>query len=221
MRYLPVAIAVMALCLSTAAIAGPNASTSLVMHSLTTGFGPCDIADPCPNPTVNVGTGSSEFVYLIAKNYDSIAGVQTAFDFGGWTFLFGLWDCQSNQVNGTVPAPPGGATSGTIATAFDCISGGAGAVIGRFNAIATGECITQVQSSFPFGPHVVSCTGEVDQTGHAPGPGPVCVGTPGNNASEPLSGPTPYEPSPWGGTQAQYTSRKPPSTGELAPGEPR
>ena len=202
MRHATVAITLMALlCLGSNALA--NTGTTLVLHALETAFGPCQIDDPCPTPTVDVGAGSTQFIYLIAKNYDDVAGVQTAFDFGGNTLTFGLWDCQSNQVNGTTPQAPGGPTSGTIATAFDCITGGTGAVIGRMNIIMTGQCVTQVPSSFPFANHVVSCSGGVTGIDDVTCLGSVCVSSGGTAPCSPCA-PTAVEPSTWGSIKSQY-----------------
>ena len=204
MRHATVAITLMALlCLGSNALAA-NEGTTLVLHALETAFGPCGIADPCPDPAVDVAAGTSQFIYLIVKNYDDVAAVQTAFDYGGNTFIFGLWDCQSNQVNGTVPTAAGGATAGTIASAFDCIQGGGSAVVGRIQvAFGSAGCVTQVESSFPFGNHVVSCTGTTALITDTTCWGSVCVDAGGNNACAACA-PTAVEPSTWGSIKSQY-----------------
>ncbi|MGD8394713.1 MAG: hypothetical protein PVF43_04480, partial [Candidatus Eiseniibacteriota bacterium] len=137
MRFLLVGIALVTL-MSTPALA--NTNTTMVLHALDTSFGPCPLpSDPCdPGPAdTQVTLGVQTFVYLILRNYTDVAGCQTAFDVPAWTFIFGLWDCQPNQVNGTTPVAPFGPTSGTIASAFDCISGGTSAPIGRMSFIPT------------------------------------------------------------------------------------
>ena len=211
MRYAPVALAL--LLLSTSALAVPNSQTTLPLHAIETGFGICDIGDPClTGVTVNVAPGTQQAIYLLVRNYDDVAGVQTAFEWGAqWTFTFGLWDCQSNQVNGITPTDPGGPTAGTIASAFDCITGGTTAVIGRmhFNvATAPGSrgdtqtnCVRQVEPNFPFGNHVVSCTGEVDLIGED-SQGSVCTETGGYDACDPPA--TGTEAATWGSIKAQY-----------------
>ncbi len=200
MRYLPLVIALVALLVSTVALAGPNSNTTLVLHAFETTFGPCEIDDPCPAPLVNVPVGGQYAIYLVARNYDCIAGVQTAFDFGGFLLTFGLWDCQANQVSGVSPAMPGGATAGTIATAFDVICGGESAVIGRVHMIANGGCVTQVDSSYPFGTHVGSGQGEVDVIDPL-NRGSVCVDAGGYNACDPA---VPVEATTWGVIKAHY-----------------
>jgi hypothetical protein len=180
-----------------------NDQTSLVMHAVETEFGPCAIDDPCPGPTVTVPTSVTIAAYLLIRHYDEVAGVQTAFDWNGWVFLFGLWDCQSNQVNGFAPTAPG-PSDGTIATAFDCVTGGASAVIGRLHLVtATPGCIQQVTSSFPFGTHVVSCGGQV----HEIDPdcwGSICAPDGGYDACEPCQLPTAVVPTSWGTIKVYY-----------------
>jgi hypothetical protein len=205
MRRLALIMATVALLASSGtAIADTNDVATFVMHAVVTDFGPCAIDDPCPDPTVTVSAGDVFAAYLVVRNHEQVAGVQTAFDWGGSSFWFGLWDCQSNQVNGTVPGSVGGPTDGTIATAFDCITGPESAVIGRVQMMAVGGCITQVESAFPFGDHVVSCAGEVEQI-PADCRGTVCVDAPGYDACAlcPHS-PTPAEPSTWGAIKSRY-----------------
>jgi PKD repeat protein len=182
--------------------AGGNDFTSLPLHAVVTSFGICQIPDPCPNPTLEVQVDDFIAVYLLIRNYEAVAGVQTAFEWGDNVYLFGLWDCQTNQVNGVTPQPPGGQTAGTITSAFDCVSGGASAIIGRMHLVAQGGCIWQVQSSFPFGTHVVDCTGGVSPV-WADCMGSICVGAPGINACDDCAA-APLEPTTWGQIKARY-----------------
>lgn len=211
MRLTLVAIAIVSLLsFGTAALAGPNATTTMPLHALDTGFGLCPIPpptgpDPCAQGMLDteVSLGVTFAGYLLVRNYDNVAGVQTAFDWPvGWVFMFGLWDCQSGQVNGVVPTAPG-ATTGTIATAFDLITGGVTSPIGRMHMIATGPgCLTQLTSSFPFGTHVVSGTGDTDPV-VPENRGSICDATSGAgvNACEPV---IPVEPTTWGAIKSQY-----------------
>jgi hypothetical protein len=202
-RLIPILTLVGLLCLGSNALA-VNDATSLVLHAVETSFGLCTVA-PCPDAAVDIGVGPTYAFYLLINNHENVAGVQTAFDWPtAWPVLFGLWDCQGNQVNGTTPTAPGPQT-GTIASAFDCVTGPEQAVIGRIHVSATTEgCFSQVMSSFPFGNHVVSCQNEVHEI-----PmdcwGSVCAGTGGGiNACAPCQGSTPVEPSTWGSIKAQY-----------------
>ena len=197
MRMMTAAIVLLSMiCLGSCALA--NTGTSLVMHYVETQLGPCEIQDPCPNPAVNAPLGATIAAYLIVRNHTEVGAMQTAFEWGQWTFLFGLWDCQMNQVNGTVPAPPGGPTAGTIATAFDCLAGPSSAVIGRMHLVVTGSgCITQTMSSFPFGSHVVSCTGDVMSVDPSCW-GSVCAPSGGIDACASCACCTPVEPTTWG-----------------------
>jgi hypothetical protein len=54
-------------------------------------FVPVDCATTAPDVTTIPGPAA---VFLLAYEHTSLAGVQTAFDFGGWELMFGLWDCQ-------------------------------------------------------------------------------------------------------------------------------
>jgi hypothetical protein len=204
MRHLTVALTLMALlCLGSNALA-VNDATSLVLHAVETSFGLCTVA-PCPDAAVDIGVGPTYAFYLLINNHENVAGVQTAFDWPtAWPVLFGLWDCQGNQVNGTTPTAPGPQT-GTIASAFDCVTGPEQAVIGRIHVSATTEgCFSQVMSSFPFGNHVVSCQNEVTEVDMECW-GSVCAGTgaPGVDACPPCE-PIPVEPTTWGSIKAQY-----------------
>jgi len=71
-----------------------------------------------------------------------------------WAFGFGLWNCQVGQLFATQPSAPG-PLSGSIATAFGPISGGALAPIGMmvFMQIGAG-CLSIIESGYPYGNHV-------------------------------------------------------------------
>jgi len=203
MRKVVVALTLMTL-LGAAGSALANNETSLVMHAVETTFGICEIPDPCPDAVVNIPAGASIAAYLVVRNYVSLAGVQTAFDWGSWVFTYGLWDCQVNQVNGVSPTAPG-PTSGTIATAFDAVTGGASAVIGRMHLMAVSPgCIEQVMSSYPFGNHVVDDQGVATEILDETCWGKICVDTGGLDTCAPCQGSTPVESSTWGSIKAQY-----------------
>jgi hypothetical protein len=178
-------------------------ATTLVLHGSDAAFMPCTPIpfDCTAGPTIDVtGFSTGCAVWLCLRNYDSLVGMQCAFD-TAWVLQFGQWDCQGSQVNGTVPAAPFGETAGTIATAFNAISGGTLAPVGRmfFVAPASG-CLDIIESSFPFGTHVV----KADNT---PVPvvesnrGRLCVGAGGIDACEGL---IPVEPATWGNIKSQY-----------------
>ncbi len=139
--------------------AAPNDRARLVLHA-EVGIGPCQLPlDPCASgATTQVSPG---FVapHLLLTSYDDVAGVQTAFEWDSWSYSFGLWDCQTNQITAHTPSGSG-ATLGTLTTSFDAITGGATTVIGRLGMIATNGKLRQVDSSFPGGTHVISQFGE-------------------------------------------------------------
>ncbi|MGD8395624.1 MAG: PKD domain-containing protein [Candidatus Eiseniibacteriota bacterium] len=147
--------------------AGPNETAVLPLHAVVDPATPipCDIGDPCdPGPaTVNIPPANEIAVYLLLRSHSNVVGLQTAFEWNGWSLIGGRWDCQSNQVIGTEPHGAGGPTDGSIATAFDCILGPETAVIGALRLVAgSSGCVSQVASSYPFGTHLVSCTDEID-----------------------------------------------------------
>lgn len=207
MRYAPV-MALMALLLATTAFAGQNPQVTLPLHAKASSFEPCTGYLPVDcranQPTVNINPGAAA-IFLFVMNYNSVAGVQTAFQpDASWAFAFGLWDCQPGQLNAVTPAPPFGPTNGSITTAFNCLQGPALGVIGRmFFGFAGAGCITQVQSSYPFGIHVLDCAQGIDQIPdtQAARLGKVCVGTGGVAACDPLVA---VEPATWGSIKAQY-----------------
>ncbi len=175
--------------------AGPNVGTTIPLHAIVQSVPPppppCAIADPCPDPLLHVPAGATIHAYSLLRNHDEVGGVQTAFDWGNWTFLFGFWNCQPDQITATVPHGNGGPGDGTITTAFDCLTGGDTAIVGYMRMMAfPGACMTQVESAYPFGTHVVTCgTGNITQI-EQDGRGSICVGAPGNNGCWPgLNGP--------------------------------
>jgi hypothetical protein len=198
----------LASCLATAAHAGQNPMVSLPLHAKASSFEPCNGYLPVDcrsnHPVVNINPGPAA-IFLFVMNYNAVAGVQTAFlPDPSWTFTFGLWDCQPGQLNAVTPAPPFGATAGTITTAFNCLTGPDLGVIGRmfFVAGAVG-CIQQVQSSYPFGIHVLDCQQGIDQIteNQAYRLGKICVGQGGYDTCDPHPA---VEPATWGGIKAQY-----------------
>jgi hypothetical protein len=208
MRYAPV-MALMALLLATTAFAGANPNATLPLHGKSafefacTGYAPVDCLSN--RPVVNVPAGPVT-VFLFVMNYANVAGVQTAFTVpAAWAFATGTWNCQVGQLSAVTPAPPWGATAGSITTAFTCLNGPALGVIGMllFSNAASG-CVEQVQSSFPNGTHVLDCAQGVDQIPESQGArlGKICVGTQGGfDACDPL---IPVEPATWGSIKAQY-----------------
>jgi hypothetical protein len=199
-RIMPLIMLSMLLVVGSAAA---NEDTKLVLHAVDTAFAPCNAhgVDCGENgPTIDVTGMDTPAVYLLVYDYTEIVGVQCAFDWDpSWVFTFGLWDCQSNQVNGFTPSAPG-ETNGTITTAFDALTGGAVEPVGRMNfAGATSGCLTIIDSSFPFGTHVVDATGQ-----DTPIPeglrGAIYVGPGGHDGCTPL----PVEPGSWGQIKRQY-----------------
>jgi hypothetical protein len=196
------------LIVSGLAHAGMNPNITLPLHFMETPFATCTDYLPvdCQGdwPEVSAVAGSTGAVFLFAYNYTSLAGVQTAFDFGGWTLMFGLWDCQVGQLSAVTPANPGGPTAGSITTAFTPVTSGELLPIGRmFFQVGLDGCLSQVQSSYPFGIHVIDALLQNDaivdlRRGRT---GTICVGYGGYSGCEPLPA---VEPATWGGIKAQY-----------------
>jgi len=217
MRYASVAMALMALCLSTTAFGGQNPLVTFPLHAKSgstfeacNGYLPVDctglIGSPT-RPTVNIpAAGAPVAVFLMANNHTALAGAQTAFEWPGWALAFSLWsECQGGQVTGTQPANPGGPTNGTIATAFNCVNSPALQVIGRmfFQPAGAIGCISQVESTFPGGIVALDCNQQTDQIPVSQGArlGKICPGQGGVDACEPLNA---VEPATWGSIKGQY-----------------
>lgn len=139
---------------------GPgNECTTVVLHAVS-GLGTSctpdfDCAAVQPRTRIDNPVGIYR-TYMYLKNYDTVSGVQVAFDWPAtWSFGFGQWQCQSGQLSATLPTAPG-PIRGTIATAFDPISGGALEAIGYllFNPLGQSGCLSIIESAFPFGNHV-------------------------------------------------------------------
>jgi hypothetical protein len=204
---------VVALLVASSAIAGQNPLATLPLHYKASGFEPCTGIAPvdctgqvgaATRPTIEAQLGQPACIFLLANNTTALAGVQTAFEFGAsWVLGFGLWDCQPGSVTGTAPTNPGGPTEGTIAIAFNCVTTGTLQVIGRmfFTTPPTANCISQVQSSFPFGTNVLDCQQGLDEITEPTRLGKVCVGAGGFDACDPVSA---VEPATWGAIKAQY-----------------
>ena len=175
---------------------------------------PCLPPSPCDGylpvdcqayrPTVSIEPGPTA-IFLLAANYNALAGVQTAFQPDPtWTFTFGLWDCRPGQLVTQTPAPPFGSTAGVVALAFTCLDGPGLAVLGRMFFVASSGCLEQVEPSYPFGIHVLDCQQGIDQiASYDPWRlGKVCVGAGGVVACE---GPQPaVAAATWGRIKAQY-----------------
>lgn len=206
MRFAFASIAAVALLATSGAALGQvdNSCTTIVLHAAAGTLPVCTTTVDCSTvpPTVDVTAPSGAYtVLMFLKNYSAVTGVQCAFDWPGtWTFGFGLWSCQVQQLTAVVPTAPG-ATTGSITTAFNAISGGALAPVGLmvFNTIGTG-CLSIIESSFPFGNHVVN-NQDVTQIG-AQNSGKICVDSAGTNACVCI--PNAVEGATWGQIKASY-----------------
>jgi hypothetical protein len=200
--------ALLATATATGAFAGMNPHVSLPLHAKASSFEPCTGYLPvnCRDimPVVNINPGPAA-IFLFVMNYNAVAGVQTAFQPDpSWTFTFGLWDCQPGQLNAVTPAAPFRPAAGTITTAFNCLTGPDLGVIGRMFFVAGGVgCLTQVQSSYPFGIHVLDCQQGIDQISESQQArlGKICIGQGGYAACfvEPA-----VDAATWGAIKAQY-----------------
>jgi hypothetical protein len=134
--------------------------------------------------------------------HDDVVALQCAFEAPEWALLLSSWNCQSNQVTSLSPTMPLGETHGTLACVFDAIVSGGVAPIGylTFQPVPEAGCISIVESSYPFGTHVVDRQG-------LPYPviewrrGRVCVGPAG---WDPCSSFPIVEPTTWGSIRARY-----------------
>jgi hypothetical protein len=182
-----------------------NECTTVVLHAVSGIDTDCQTALNCTTvqPATRIDNPAGLYtVYMYLKNYEQVHGVQVAFDWPAtWSFGFGLWNCQPGQIFATQPSAPGPLT-GTIATAFNLISGGALAPIGImvFNQIGAG-CLSIIESGYPFGNCVVFQEEETHLLDD--NEGRVCVGSDGWNTCE-CRAATAAEAATWGQIKATY-----------------
>lgn len=210
------AIAVLASALGVpATAAATNEQTTLILHAI-----PHDADNRCSTPTdqgfdcgeegrptVDVIAFSEVDVYLYVRNFDTLSGLQCAFAWPlEWTFQ--TWGplveggCQSQQVFGVKPHGIGGATDGTLTTAFDCVTGGFLTTIGSlWFTVGNGGCLSIVESIFPYGTHIVGC--DLTPTAvHPDARGRICVNQGGLDTCDPLQ--PVVLPITWGRIKAAY-----------------
>ena len=192
-------LATLILMLAANAALAINEMTTIVLHGVEE-FGSCSEYGgmDCSNiyATVDIAGFSTPAIYIFLRNHEDVTGLQCAFRWPeSWEFSFGLFSCQANQVNGTAPTASGELT-GTIATAFDVITGGELEVIGilRYDAAPEG-CLQIIDSAYPFGTHVVSQATEVTEIPDGQR-GSICVGSGGCDACVSCIGPV--EETSWG-----------------------
>ncbi len=181
-----------------------NNCTTVVLHAISGIDTDCQTDLDCTAvlPTVRIDTPAGLYtVVMYLKNYDNTNGVQVAFDWPvTWAFGFGLWTCQPGQLSAVQPTAAG-PTTGSITTAFNFISGGALAPVGVmvFNSIGTG-CLSIIESSYPFGNHVIN--GSDVMPLRADNVGKICVGEDGTDTCACV--PQAVEPATWGQIKASY-----------------
>ncbi|HWN83400.1 MAG TPA: hypothetical protein VNM87_14985, partial [Candidatus Udaeobacter sp.] len=150
-----------ALVWSIPAGAGLNPNFSLPLHAEGghQGCGPLAVDCLSNRPTVNIAANTDVTIYLMVSNHNSLAGVQTAFEWdAGWVHVGSLFDCAPGQLNAVVPAAPGGPKAGSVVTAFNCVTSGQLLILGRmWMTSGASGCLHQVESSYPFGNHAVDC----------------------------------------------------------------
>jgi hypothetical protein len=192
MRVTSAAIAILIVCLGGTDSVASNALTTFPLHAIhVDGDAECEVEpEPCSDdpflPVIQVATGDRIAICLLVRNYEEVAGLQTAFDWGDWQFLRGQWDCRPNQVVSNTPEHPGGPEHGTISTAFDCIEGGETAVIGFMYFLAGTDCLTQLESSHVGGTHVLDGDLSTATAVQAIAWGAICSGPGGYDACEPV-----------------------------------
>jgi hypothetical protein len=213
MRYAPVAMALMALCIGTTAFGGANPQFTFPMH----GLHPATFQENCATvadidclpggvrPTVNLPgpLGGPGVVYFFVNNHNELKGAQTAFDFGTWSLVFGNWTCQPGFLALHVPTGSG-PDDGLLNAAWNCFAGTQLQTIGFMTMNMPSGCITQV---LPTGSlfQALDCDLNLDEhdgTGaDAARLGSVCVDTGGVDACDAVN---PVESATWGSIKAQY-----------------
>jgi hypothetical protein len=132
-------------------VAGVNPNFTLPLHAKVSAFELCNGYLPVDclgvRPTVQVESGQPVAVFLFVANYTQLAGIQTAFEVNpSWTYSFGLWDCLSGEFADVNPFPPFGPTNGTLNSAFNCVTSGELAPLGRMFFVSGTGCIGQMKA---------------------------------------------------------------------------
>jgi hypothetical protein len=184
---------------SPPALAGPNANTTFVLHAVPTQFGPCDIPDPCAlasGPSVEIThPGQPYAIYFIVRNYAEISGFQADLVWpADWTWLFEE-SCPVAVLDCFHVGPH------TILCAFNCITGGATAVMAVMHMVPGSGCFEIVESAWPGGTNVMDCQSQQEAIPKSNW-GRVCVGPGGINT---CGGPVPVVDGTWGAIRSQYS----------------
>jgi hypothetical protein len=192
--------------------AGTNPNFRIVLHAKQSSFEPCNGYLPvnCVDvpPTVNLPSAAPTAVFVLLFNYTAASGIQTGFEWPGWSLTFSLWDCgilNCDFAPCNYPNPPGPMEGILEGDFIGCVTGPALKVIGRMHFVPAGSpgCISQFIPDLPNGIHLRDCTGGVDLITDASSPrlGKICVGLGGVNACESV---VPVESSTWGNIKATY-----------------
>jgi hypothetical protein len=186
------------LALAQAALAGPNANTSFVLHAVQTQFGPCDISDPCAppgEPAVEITQpGQPHAIYFCVRNYTEICGFQADLRWpSDWTWLFAI-SCPAAVLDCFHIGKH------TILCSFNSITGGATVVMAAIHMVPGSECFEIEESIWPGGTCVIDCQLEVEHVAEANW-GRVCVGPGGVNTCAPI---VPIASTTWGNIKSQY-----------------
>lgn len=206
---LMVAIA-LGVCAAGRVNAGTNPDFRIVLHAKPSSFEPCNgylpvdcISNP---PTVNLPSTAPIAVFVLLFNYTAASGIQTAFQWPGWSPTFFLWDCLlacDFAPCSTTMGPNAGLLEGDFIAG--CVTAPALLMIGRMHFVPAGSagCISQFIPDEPNGIHLRDCTGGVDLITDASSPrlGKICIGTGGVNACD---GAVPVESITWGQIKATY-----------------
>ncbi len=179
-------------------LAGPNAHTSFVLHTVQTEFGSCDIADPCSSPdrpTVEItAPGQPHVIYFIVRNYAELSGFQADLRWPeDWTWLFAL-SCPAAVLDCFHIG------SHTILCSFNCLTGGATIVMAAIHMVPGSGCFEIEESVWPGGTHVLDCQLQLEHVAKANW-GRVCVGPGGVNTCDPI---VPITTATWGTIKSQY-----------------
>ncbi len=220
MRSAPGAILVLALgMVMLASVAEANQNFTVVLHARTpSGTGACTVADlpTCQagsDPVTQIAASIDFRLYIFVNNYTNIQAIQTSFTWpGDWLIAPSgppsVFGCRGNQLNASEPAQPGGPSAGTLATAFDCVTGPAMTPIARidFQAGASGCLIQTNPAQGSQQVEVVDCTNtstrlDASNPVNLPRLGTICIGSAGVNACNPL----PVEPATWGAIKASFS----------------
>jgi len=134
-------------------------------------------------PVVTCDSLSHVDIYVFAKNFESMRGLQVKFMWpANWVFEGWFGSCQPGSI--TVVSPVG--VERNLSLAFECTGNGVTLQPIGWLRMWTGPngCLDVIQSDYPYASHLLSCAGLITSLGNGHC-GRICVGAGGVDRCDP------------------------------------